>query len=417
MRYFQSSPNFRTIDTMATQAHALSYAKDRIHQKDSFLVIGMPGVGVSSFLRSLTLEFSQKDTQQTLYIDLNESRALTEQSFYQHIIDRYNELTQQTLTSITELTSYINENNLHLVIIVDRFEKAVKQLGEEFFDGLRSTIESSGKSVTFICGLDQDLLDIRNYEDIDQFYTLISSFNYYLKPLSKEDSFSFISTLEKERNMSMSDQTKEQLYVLTGGHLRMLKSYILSLDTQEENNEKASVEIASASDSVRFQCQRIYDHLSNEIQTSLLRICGDMKLTMHDKANATRLTARGILTDEGAIFSTRFQEYLMHIITGSQKPLHLDTTTGEIYKDGKRIDTQFSANEYKLLAYLLEQDGRVVNRDEIADAVWGVDPNMGVSDEAIDQLVSRMREKIEDDKTNPTHLTTVRGRGFQLKTQ
>ncbi|PJA39958.1 hypothetical protein CO179_03870, partial [candidate division WWE3 bacterium CG_4_9_14_3_um_filter_39_7] len=248
---------------MATQAHALSYAKDRIHQKDSFLVIGMPGVGVSSFLRSLTLEFSQKDTQQTLYIDLNESRALTEQSFYQHIIDRYNELTQQTLTSITELTSYINENNLHLVIIVDRFEKAVKQLGEEFFDGLRSTIESSGKSVTFICGLDQDLLDIRNYEDIDQFYTLISSFNYYLKPLSKEDSFSFISTLEKERNMSMSDQTKEQLYVLTGGHLRMLKSYILSLDTQEENNEKASVEIASASDSVRFQCQRIYDHLSN----------------------------------------------------------------------------------------------------------------------------------------------------------
>jgi len=75
-------------------------------------------------------------------------------------------------------------------------------------------------------------------------------------------------------------------------------------------------------------------------------------------------------------------------------------------------DVALSALELRLLAALLEADGRVLTRDQLLDAIHGTGEG-DVTDRAIDQYVKRLREKLGDDPANPRYVTTVRGVGYR----
>jgi two-component system, OmpR family, phosphate regulon response regulator OmpR len=69
----------------------------------------------------------------------------------------------------------------------------------------------------------------------------------------------------------------------------------------------------------------------------------------------------------------------------------------------------------KLLALLVERAGMICSRDEIATAVYGQKEPEGMNNQAIDRLVSRLREQLNDDPTLPRFIESVRGRGYRLK--
>jgi DNA-binding response OmpR family regulator len=69
--------------------------------------------------------------------------------------------------------------------------------------------------------------------------------------------------------------------------------------------------------------------------------------------------------------------------------------------------------EFSLLAFLYEQEGLVCSKDEIGLAVWP-EYQEGVYDYQIENLVRRLRAKLEPDAGEPQLLLTVRGRGYKL---
>ena len=69
-----------------------------------------------------------------------------------------------------------------------------------------------------------------------------------------------------------------------------------------------------------------------------------------------------------------------------------------------------------LLAYLYEHRGKVCSKDEIGEAVWS-EYQSGVYDYQIENLVRRLRTKIENDPTTPQLLLTIRGLGYKLVAQ
>lgn len=72
-----------------------------------------------------------------------------------------------------------------------------------------------------------------------------------------------------------------------------------------------------------------------------------------------------------------------------------------------------SPTEYKLLAELIGARERVVSRDDLLRNVWGYrNPGDG---RVVDNLVYRLRAKLESDPADPAHLLTVRGFGYRLK--
>jgi DNA-binding response OmpR family regulator len=66
--------------------------------------------------------------------------------------------------------------------------------------------------------------------------------------------------------------------------------------------------------------------------------------------------------------------------------------------------------EFKLLLYLAERPGRVFSRDFLLDAVWGNEAY--VEPRTVDVHVRRLREKIEDDPSEPKYILTKRGIGY-----
>lgn len=91
--------------------------------------------------------------------------------------------------------------------------------------------------------------------------------------------------------------------------------------------------------------------------------------------------------------------------------LDVDLDAGLVRVDRRRVD--LSAKEFALIAYLYRRRGEVCSKDEIAEAVWP-EYQDGVYDYQIENLVRRLRSKLEIDPGNPQLLVTVRGMGYKL---
>jgi DNA-binding response OmpR family regulator len=72
-----------------------------------------------------------------------------------------------------------------------------------------------------------------------------------------------------------------------------------------------------------------------------------------------------------------------------------------------------SRTEFNLLALFLRSPGRVFERGQILDAVWGSDVVVG--DRTVDVHVKALRRKLEEAGGDPRVLETVRGVGYRLR--
>ncbi len=91
--------------------------------------------------------------------------------------------------------------------------------------------------------------------------------------------------------------------------------------------------------------------------------------------------------------------------------LRLSLTGRRLFKDGK--ETKLSNKEFDLLAELMRNRGVVLSRDLILTKVWGYD--YFVDKRTVDVHIRWLREKIEDDPSNPKRIVTVRGVGYRFE--
>jgi DNA-binding response OmpR family regulator len=90
--------------------------------------------------------------------------------------------------------------------------------------------------------------------------------------------------------------------------------------------------------------------------------------------------------------------------------LVVDRDRHEVRVDGAAVS--LTALEFRLLAALLEANGRVLNRDQLLDAVYGLDAD-AVLDRTIDVNVGRLRDKLGDPAERPRFVVTIRGVGYR----
>lgn len=86
----------------------------------------------------------------------------------------------------------------------------------------------------------------------------------------------------------------------------------------------------------------------------------------------------------------------------------LDTDKKTLTKEGQLIS--LTPTEYAIVSFLINNSDRVISRDEILDEVWGVDYFGDIK--TVDVNMRRIRQKIEDDASNPLYLKTVWGHGY-----
>ncbi len=99
----------------------------------------------------------------------------------------------------------------------------------------------------------------------------------------------------------------------------------------------------------------------------------------------------------------------------AQTGLRLDKETRQVWVNNQMIDPPLSLHQYRLLNGLWEAGGGVVTREQIVDGVWPETSGEGVSEQAIDALVRRLRERIAECDEEFRYIVTVRGHGFRLE--
>jgi len=139
--------------------------------------------------------------------------------------------------------------------------------------------------------------------------------------------------------------------------------------------------------------------------------------------NGMRVTGRAPIQD-GDEIQVALCVKLVFIGTGATLPLTFDPPKPEkaltineaersINIRGRRLEPPLSLAQFRLLQLLFDADGAVCSRDEIVDVVWPGTEGIGVSEQAIDALVRRLRDRLAE-LDNHNFVVTVRGHGFKM---
>lgn len=94
--------------------------------------------------------------------------------------------------------------------------------------------------------------------------------------------------------------------------------------------------------------------------------------------------------------------------------LRLDERSRRVWVAEQEIDPPLSAQQFRLLQTLERRRGQVVSRQSLIEEVWGPDEAVGVTEQAFDALVRRLRERLSALDPGRTYITTVRGHGLRL---
>jgi hypothetical protein len=140
--------------------------------------------------------------------------------------------------------------------------------------------------------------------------------------------------------------------------------------------------------------------------------------------NGLQITNTTVPIQDGDEIQVALCVKLLFVGTDATLPLSFDLPRREgklilnedkrtVIIDGRELDPPLSLAQFRLLEMLYNANGAVCGRDDIVNVVWPGTGGVGVSEQAIDALIRRLRDRLaEIDDQN--YIVTVRGHGFRL---
>jgi pSer/pThr/pTyr-binding forkhead associated (FHA) protein len=95
--------------------------------------------------------------------------------------------------------------------------------------------------------------------------------------------------------------------------------------------------------------------------------------------------------------------------------LRLEKRSRQVWIGDQEVIPPLSISQYRLLELLAEYEGRVVSRQEVIARVWGEKNAIDVSEQALDALVRRLRDRLASIDPQHPYIVTVRGHGMRLE--
>jgi len=182
--------------------------------------------------------------------------------------------------------------------------------------------------------------------------------------------------------------------------LRMLRGRLQAFSKDRVSSLDAIADVSVAG---RVDAQLVKWACSSPRKLLLL---GDILLAIHGDQEGDR---QPLLTEEDL---QGVPGHFERVYGPLVPPLSIDEKRQQVLIGEQPVEEKLSPLEYDLLRFLYQNAGEVKSKDDIYLAVYQT--TEGVSNEAIDSLVFRLRKKVEMDPKKPAYLVTQRGRGYRL---
>ena len=420
-------------------------------------ITGFSNVGKSSLMRLLAhadvwLHQLGKDGSEFLpvYIDCNRMLEMTEQGFYELVLrclqesspvlaknhelqSSYEALVapanvfQVPLSFSNGLTAALQESQYKLILLFDEFDEPFQQIDTRVFLNLRAKKDRYGNRLVFVTATVWPLAVLRPGEHSSEFGELFSHQPWHLGPLQRHDVERYMRSFAARHSFEQSAEDVNFVYQWTGGHpgylegvSRILGNALAAMDQGSKGKGDRFVFHRGLIDQLRqdptlhMESEKIWDSCTSDQQETLRLLFSGLET---DARCVSQLMKRHILVrmkEELRAFCRLFAEYVLAHQTDAAggDGIHVDDESGEVSVNGRQID--LTALEYQLLKLLFENSNRIVDKYQIVQDVWGDDGLLEVDDARIEKLISRLRQKVEPDPSNPVYIVTVRGRGYRL---
>ncbi|MDD5416266.1 MAG: helix-turn-helix domain-containing protein [Candidatus Daviesbacteria bacterium] len=320
----------------------------------SFVVLSMPGVGVSYFLKYLA---AMQNFAHFIHVDLYNLPTLSQHEFYKLLLSELggkpgSKTDDQLLLEVKKAIAALAQKKERVVIIFSRFDQLKSQFDWNFLSNIQSLSTVVPDKVVLIFTSVKPMPEIIPAEALAggnlNFYSEI----LYFKPYSKDDLKKLLE-IEPPRP-GLGKPTLEKLLELSGGHNQLLHILLSSQKKQFLLDQF-----------VKMQMKEFMDYLN-----------------YHQKKTLQKITQGKTVTD--------IDEYLLGV--GMINKLQFFTPLLSEYIK-TNLPVKLPVKEAKLFKLLWQNMGKTVTKDEIFREVWS--PSDAGSEEttdwALDALIYRLR--------------------------
>ncbi len=142
--------------------------------------------------------------------------------------------------------------------------------------------------------------------------------------------------------------------------------------------------------------------------------------------NGQRLGEDAVLLSDGdvivlaGVVEMRFHdpaETLMGPAAGRLQGVWIDEEAGEVWVDGRLVQPRLSLHQMRLLQALYRQPGRPLSFEAVKQAVWPDENPEGISKQALDGLIKRLRQRLRAASPGNNDIRVIRGYGVKLETR
>lgn len=290
-----------------------------------------------------------------------------------------------------------------------------------FLDRLR---DSYNGQINFIISSTYSIFDENTFAPVP-LYT--KYFNYYLPEWI--DSSIKNDVLVKNK-IKISDELIDRLKEQSGGLVVLIRSVmrdlmLLQKDFKEIEHLAYDQEFFDTFANTKFCLDRIKQQLPANVITTLVNLAHDKFTQVHlDDTVIKYLKNVGIVDTSNNIRGMILPAYFKlqspgSVLSGNSKFYQINDLTkvhvvsGEIYINERPNGQYLSGKENEIFRLLFANRHKTIDRDDVAEIMWGSEMSANYSDWAIDKTISRIREKLEDQKPYRI-IKTLRGKGFML---
>ncbi len=441
--------HFESLYPVGSRYEEVRQILDYVRQGQSCQAIGLPGVGQSTLLKLLSynknvrIEHLGSDVENYHFVLINFSEvrdkllvdvtkfmflslvdSLRERGLraeHEKIIKLFKEYTSLSdelvkFQGLKQALDFLTlEKNLTIVFLLDRFEEYIPNLTSKFFTNLRVFHDRAKHKFSVVVSLSRPIEDNIEPALMADFSEYIANHKVYI-PIKEESVLEFrIRQIEELSGKILEPSHKEEILFQTGGFGRLTKNCVQAVLSQSINQDVALVDFLLAQSVVKTPLVDIWQSLTPSEQDFLL----SNKSYEATDQDYPYLFKVGLL-DNDKISIPIFEKYLREVLSLIEKktenePIVYLKEKKEIKKGDDLISDRLTASEFRLLRFLIENQNSIIDRESVISSVWSDSASTaGVTEQALDQLLLRLRKKIEDDPNNPVHIQTIKGRGIRF---
>jgi hypothetical protein len=243
---------------------------------------------------------------QAQYLEFNKWRTDLITNKNDLIALRYLELAISTL---------VKRENLAICFVFDEFDNMYTALSPKGLSNLRALRDANKNRFEYILILRNVLEHLRDINDNESFYELVSLFTFGLKPYCVDDAKSMLQQYEEKYDHVLPAQVKKYLLQISGRHPGIMRALFKTLMEKPELQSTEKIRSLVAEKDVVEECRKLYQSLPEVERLALKQLIQGNEI---DDEMLQRLQLKGVLISDSSggmkPLSPLFREYVKTVL-------------------------------------------------------------------------------------------------------